>query len=638
MGGTYMKCKNCGNELNENDIFCSVCGTRTEGADNTAVLKTQEDSNITQFTPSGFNANPIPPEPQKKKRSIGKIVAAACGVVVIALGATGITLAATGKFSNYVNRTFSSPEEYLKDVTEKNVDNNLTAFNESYTQCFNNLDTDNLNGNSKIEVEVGDALKPLIGVISPEFAKLEKAAVEVNASIDGSVENTEIIASVNGSTIATLNSTMDFENKKGYMQVPELSDGYIDVSPVLEKMTEELDNFTSNYMDAINQMSETMPDADSITNIMDTYSDIVYEHMGEVEKTTETIEVKGIEQKCTALTARLDGNYAYDVVCDVLQTMLVDADVEKVVTSIDEDLYEDLITEIENALEKIQNNEDEIRDMDFDMDYVYYVDSKGEVVGEELNIETVEQKIKISCLMPQKGSDFGYICSCEVDGVEQLVIEGEGSVKKDLLNGTFSLSMDEELLEDADVSSGKDLVVFEISDFDMADMKSGYLNGSFKVYSNALTQLSGCQLIMDMSSDDANATVAITVASDDDEWGRITISSGEGKEIQPLKPSKDDKVYSADNDEEMQEYVENIDVDGFADTLSKATGIEITAKDISDFMQEIFAEGGYSDGLEDDNYWSDDYSDYNYDDFDWGDDDLDGDVDFGDEELNPQFL
>lgn len=635
-----MKCKNCGNELKENDVFCSVCGTKVEASDFTAAstTTTADSQPDNTFSPSGFNSNPIPQDSPKKKKGIGKIVAVVCGIAVIALGATGITLAATGRLSNFVNKKLSSPEEYFKDISEKNINNNLNAINENYTKYVDSIDTDSISGNCKIEVAVGSSLKPLMGLISPELSNLEKAAIEVNATVEKGSENMEMIASVNGKSIASLNATFDFENEKGYMQIPELSKDYIDMSDVIAEAN-EYNAYTSEYVESLSNLTASADNVETLTNILKTYTNIVYDNIDNVKESTETIEASGIEQKCTALSAELDGNYVYNVSCEMLETLTTDEDMEKFIKSIDEEIYDDFVDNVEEMLDEVKNSKEDFDNLDIDMDYTYYVDSKGEIVGEEITLETVEHKINITCLMPQKGSDFGYICSLESDGVELFSIDGEGSIEKNILNGKFSLSVDEEMIEYADgISSSEDLIIFELSDIDIKDTEKGNLNGSLKIYSDAITAVSGYELLVDISSDDKEAAIAMTITSGEEEWAKLTITSKTGKAVKPLNPSRDDKVYSADDDEQMQQYVDNMDIDGFAENLSKATGIDITGEDVKNFfVNEMF---GMYDSSSDyqlpDNYPDGD-SGYDFDDdFDWGDDDLDGDVDFDD--LNFQNL
>ena len=116
----------------------------------------------------------------------------------------------------------------------------------------------------------------------------------------------------------------------------------------------------------------------------------------------------------------------------------------------------------------------------------------------------------------------------------------------------------------------------------------------------------------------------MTLASEGEEWGTITITSDEGKKVEQLKPSNKDKVYSLSDKNEVKEYLDNIDAEGFAKNVSDISGFDITADDVNDFIDDMMnSTSDFSDDLNDtdNNYyddWDDTYSDY----YDFDSDDI----------------
>lgn len=662
-----MKCKNCGNQLTDNEIFCSVCGTKTDTSE-TQNTNSQTDNNTTTdynnagsessynsasdngFTPtpdggftsaSGSNFNEVPQEPVKTKKKAPKIIGIVCGVVVVALGATGITLAATGQLTNFCKKNFSSPENYLKYVVSKNAENNIETFNNSYSKVYENIDAEQMSGKVKLDVAVGDSLKPLIGLLSQDLTNLNNASLEINSSIKGDVQNVEVTANVNDKKVATLKSTLNSKKETGYIQIPELSKSYLDYSEGVAELNEEMSSYGANMSSTINELKENLPTPDALTEIITTYSDIAINNISDVDKSSKTIEAEGIKQKCTALTATIDGDYSYDVALEVLETLADDKNIEDIISSMDEDTYDDFSSEIEDAITELKDNKSSIKDeFENDMELTFYVNSKGEIVGEAVYIEVDDEEINISCVMPQKGSKFGYLLSAEIDDSELLSLTGKGTLKNDVMNGKFDLTINEEYLEDVSeyVSSSESIINIEVIDYNMKASKEGNFKGTFKLSSDAITMVSGYEAVLDITSDDKEATIAVTICSGSDEWATITLTSGEGNTIKELKPSDDDSIYSVTDEEDITAYAETIDIDSFAKQLSDATGIDITTEDIQTFLENIFAS---SNDYDDDYYYEDEDYDYSYDEdddeYDFSFDDTEDEYDYSYDDTEGEY-
>lgn len=63
--------------------------------------------------------------------------------------------------------------------------------------------------------------------------------------------------------------------------------------------------------------------------------------------------------------------------------------------------------------------------------------------------------------------------------MELFSLTGSGTLKSDVMNGTFNVSVDDELLGDLDeyVSGGDNILTIDVKDFDISDSKDGMLNG-----------------------------------------------------------------------------------------------------------------------------------------------------------------
>ena len=151
-----MFCKNCGSLIGENNVFCTVCGTRVDAetqneranqpnagagqqyaagqpdmgagqqyaadqpdmgagqqyAANQQFTNYQQNFENQPFEPANFAQGQIPPQAPKKKRKKGGFIIG--GVVAVAAVSSVGVLAASGRLGNFVHKNFTSPESYFK--------------------------------------------------------------------------------------------------------------------------------------------------------------------------------------------------------------------------------------------------------------------------------------------------------------------------------------------------------------------------------------------------------------------------------------------------------------------------------------------------------------------------------------------
>jgi len=680
-----MFCSNCGSNIGENELFCSVCGTKvvkdeqnntsnqdsgqqsftddtqaqeqnfnqTQGQNINQAQDFNQSQNFNQaqdfnqsqnfnqaqgqpFVTGQFQPNSVPPVMPKKKGGAGKIIAIVGGAVAIVAVATVGTLAATGKLGNFFRKNFTSPESYFKYVAEKRTDDAIESLNSSYSTAVDSLSStsSSMSGNCSVKLEAGDELKPLMGLIDPSLKNLDNATISVNSSIDDTVQNMEIKANINDTDIATVKASIDIDNEIGYIQIPELSDAYIDISDGVAELSNNSYTSSSEYQEAVSQLQEALPDAKTTSSIIDTYINIALDNISDVSKSSKKIEAEGVSQECTALTTTLDGKYCYNTASDILDALKDDKDIKEIIESIDELDYDEFQDEIEEASERLEENEDEFDDIETEAELTLYVDGKGEVAGTEISVTSGSEEVIISSIMPKSNSKFGYEMKVGYNDSDLFKMVGNGTLKKDVMNGEFSISIGDELLEEVSsyISDGEDVVILEIKDLNVKDCNEGNINGSFTFSSDKISAIEGYKLTADFASTDNEASVAISVSSDGSDWAKLTITAGKGEEIETIEPSDSDKVYSISDEDDLNEFIDEIDIETFVGDVIDASGVDIETSDVIEMIEDLFASGYDNDYYDnynsdyDDDYSSDydyDYnSDYDYDD-DWSEDSYD---------------
>lgn len=658
-----MLCSNCGSNVNENDVFCSICGCKvSNNAQQDTTAATNETNNNQQFDqntnsdysqvqnhsqsenysqaqnqsqaqnytqsenfsqaqnfsqtqqqgqpfiPGNFQPNPVPPQAPKKKFGAGKIIAIAGGVVVVAAVATIGTFAATGRLNNFIHKNFTSPESYFKYVTHNTADESLSSFNTVYTNAVESLDSSSsISGNYSFKLEAGDELKPLLGLIDKSLTNLDNASISLNTSMDDATQNLEIQANVNDSKIATIKATIDIENEEGYIQIPELSDSYIDISDSLEDI--ESSSAFSDYDEVLEQINTILPDAETVDNIINTYVDIAIDNVKDVEKSSVTIKTEGVSQNLTALKTTIDGKYCYNTTKDALKTLKDDENIKEIIESIDSSVYDEFQESIEDAIDEIEDEKDSLEDIDAEVNLTLYIDNKGEIVGTEVVIEDDDEDITVSSVMPKNGSKFGYEMKASYNDDVLFSITGSGTLKNDTMNGEFSVSLGDLIVDEIDdyVSDGEEIVTFEVKDFNTKEVSEGKLNGTFSFSSDSISEIKGYALNVAFESTDNETSAAISITSNDSEWATLTISAAtDGDEPETLEPSNNDDVYSINSSSDIEEYLENSNLESFVKNAVDKSGIDIDTDDIIESIEDLF--------YDDDSYYYD--YDYYYD-YEW---------------------
>lgn len=540
------------------------------------------------FEPANFAQGQIPPQAPKKKRKKGGFIIA--GVVAVAAVSSVGVLAALGRLGNFVHKNFTSPESYFKYVAENNTKDAIKSFNTGYSKAVDSFDqVTSANRSYTVRLDAGNELKPLIGMIDPSLKDIDNASISVNTSFDDSVQNVQLKANINDADIATVNASIDMENEEGYLQIPELSDSYIDISDGIEEINDELKSSGVEYQEMLDEVKNTLPDAKTVDKVLNTYVDVAFDNISDVSKSSDKIEAEDVSQSVTALTTTLDGQYAYDTAYEMLETLKDDENIKEIIENIDEASYDEFRDSISDTLDSLKDEKDSIDDVEGSADLTLYVNGKGEIAGTEVLVDVDGQEVVVSSVMPRSGSRFGYEMKAEYEGMELFSLTGSGTLKSDVMNGTFNVSVDDELLGDLDeyVSGGDNILTIDVKDFDISDSKDGMLNGSFTFSTDAVRQVKGYKLNVEFATTKKETSVAVALLYEDDSYAKVTLTSGEGEKLKTLQPSGSDTVYSITDDSDMQDYLSEIDIDAFIDDINDKCGLDIDLDDLEDMGENL---------------------------------------------------
>ncbi len=552
------------------------------------------------MTPAMDAGVPTPDAPKKKSK---KGLFITLGVVAL----IGILVAVNyARIVNFFHKTFSSPEEYYQYIEAKQVDELVDTYMNGYESYMDMISFDDKGISVEYTVELGEDLRDLLEMTDVDVSWLEKINYAMDASIKDEALKLEALVGVNDVDILSGNIIMDFAEEYIYMQYPELNEQYIGAS-----FDEIGVDYEEGMFEIIEVYKEYFPESEELEDLLKKYITIVLEQIDDVEEETVTLEVGDVSQKCTALEVTIDTETAQKIIEAVMEELSKDEDLEKMLkkcmgiaeemgvedADVDE-LYDEFMDEIDYALEHI----DEIDMGDVEIVMVVYVNGKGEVIGREIEVED----FKYRYAMPREGSSFEMECYIEMPDVfsysyydtyaeePQLVefgIEGEGKVKGGKITGDFSVKYDSTTYLD-----------IKVEGYNTKKAKDGEMEGTFtftlpKSVKSMLTEGMGAEVALvagfldygieiDMDTDSDGGTVSIAVVDDEEFLVKLTLETESGKAEKISIPSSKEIADPMDEDE-MEEWVEDIEWDDILKKLEKADVDEEYIEMIEDFIDEL---------------------------------------------------
>lgn len=596
-----MFCANCGNQMSEEEIFCSQCGWRRPEIAQESSVSVEPEAVPVPPTPAQFGnvqmnsvpvnpvpVNPIPAENTQpgKKFPMGVLIGIAVGVVALVVIPVMVFSSAT--VQNWAKKTFSEPEEYYQWVegraAEEAASNAATIYNDYIRESLKIYDT---SVSAEAEIELGKAGKDMLslaGMSGVDMSWFEGGSVFGNVSVKDNIMS----FSVGEADILSMAGILDIAEEKAYLQFPDLSDMYIagDVDDTEEMVA---------YFEILKVLYENAPDKKLVEELLNKYSAMALTCVDDVEMSEGTIRAEGVTQDCVELEVTIDEKNVADMMETVMNAMAEDEDLKEWVidamTAIEEaDLDIDIDMEPEEFYEELQDmfkeaadEADSIADYDMEIVMVVYVDSKGNICGRSIEYEGQTMKE----LMAHDGSDFGYIMSAEVDG-ETIAITGSGKDSGGKLTGEFAIKY-----------NGMALVDINVEKLDTDKLKKGQLSGTFTIapssafiramdlasYSSILSELS---VVIEAESDANSTKLVCSVLQEEDKWGTVTLTasrtSGEKAKIPSNKT-----IIEVEDEEDFEDWYETIDWDAYIKQLKKA-GMPSEIIDVIEEMSDMDAD------------------------------------------------
>ena len=419
-----------------------------------------------------------------------------------------------------------------------------------------------------------------------DMSWIDEVELSADASIKDTLYGVGATIGCNGVDIISGNVIIDMEDGSTFIQIPELNKTYIGMD-LYEEVSEYEAELMQEMQEASAELLKSCPDKAKFEKMVAKYLNIAIASMEDVSMDDKTIKVESVKQKCTALTVTIDADTLKEILEAVVEEMEEDEDLEELITNLaslagyemyEDEIYDMLLEELEYVLEDFEYYVDE----DMEVVMTVYVDGKGEIKGREIEYEDYwGDTTCISILMPKKGSNVAYEYTLEQYG-ETVSFIGTGKESGNKVTGEFSVKY-----------NGASLVDLKVKDFNTEDLKKLQLNGEVEVsMGSGISKVLGMteyaaavedsSIKMKAKSTDSSSELSIGVIYDEESLGTVTMTSKTGKASSVKIPNDKDVAY-ADDEDDMEEWLENVDWDNLIEKMENAD----VSSDIIDEVEDI---------------------------------------------------
>lgn len=368
-------------------------------------------------------------------------------------------------------------EEYLQKLASNNLGDAIDSLGEVYGKILTGLGDSsaaNQAGGAKVNMTltVGDTALDLFeqaifgGEAPVDISFLQEINLDMDVGMNGQMQAIQMALGLKGQQIITANLLMNMADSVMHIGLPELNDQWLKIAT-----GENVPNVITGGMSStamLAELAEALPDAQTLTKVLDRYLALVVAELDNVEQTTTTLEVGGVKQECTVLTLKLYEEDAINIAKAVLNKAKDDTDLKKIIEDfakgVEEMAGEDIgadeaYVDFQEAIMDMLAELEEETEFDTEIPLVIetYVDKNHNVVGMKVNeMSTQGSKRGMMYFYSLTEGDktaFEFVIPSDVDDTDDFKVSGTGTKKSGKASGTYTVSM-----------QGMDMVTVKIAD------------------------------------------------------------------------------------------------------------------------------------------------------------------------------
>lgn len=442
---------------------------------------------------------------------------------------------------------------------------------------------------STFTLTVEDTGRALAGALmgGTDVSWLQSITFDSDITIKDGVEAIVGGLLLNDTKLCDLNFYMDLANMVEYIQIPELSDGYIS-APIegtvttSEGVAENSQEIMSTYMNALSDLSSALPDSDTLGTLLDRYGNIIIDNIEDGSSVEESVSVDGISEDCTVYEGTVSEKAVTAMAEGILTAAKDDAEIKGLFeqwagASDGEDQYQQFEDAVADALDSIGSADGEVSE-DPVFSSKVWVNADNKIVGREFAvIDGAETTPVFTWKAPSDGDTSALLLEITAED-SSLTLTGSGTTSDGLLNGDYIFAID-----------GTEAADINVENLETKPEKAGYYNGTLNVTfpvaeadaantdgesEAASNPLAGFGIVINLKSDAStdSSSMGLTVTTSGAPIATLTISGGYGYGVDIPDLTSLDKTYDGSDDAAMTEYVANINWDTFLANI-KAAGV-----------------------------------------------------------------
>lgn len=529
----------------------------------------------------------------KQKKLVTMIVSGVLALAVVTVGLLGFLVWDWGDWFQNLFWKLKPAEEYKNNVEEKALTDEDSSSEIAvlrngivgvYGALVNSVNQEEGSADVTLDVEIGDELISMlemaVGSQLPEGMEIpNKASLTLSSSGNQDLSQMDMGISLNDVQLMQLRYIMDILNAEGYLGIlaPEdMADGYLSM-PLPEELT------NSAYTEIVLDFVAELPSEEEFAQMVDKYIMLAFQQIQEVEKESNTIEAAGVKQNVTVLTYEISQETIVDIALAILEEAEDDETLYQLLQAFCQLMnevsalqatpsdgyygyYEPEYYDADDIFEQIPDLIAELEDMDADDEAIIvietYVDSKGNIVGRQLEVEDADTTIAYYTAV--KGNKIGMLMEMESYG-ETVTLEGSGTVKKQsIVTGELALDVfgDEYAiieLDGFDIKKYTGTIRFKLGE-DAVDMLEDELDG---IPVGSLLDIADIALEMTLNTN----SVSVGIVNGKNSLVKISLSGAMKESGEASAPNKS---VSIEDTEALEEWLSKVDMDLLADQLEKA--------------------------------------------------------------------